>query len=214
MTASASRSPLSRRSLLAASAATGLALCESALAAPAAPGKSTEAAVLTISGPGVRGNRGPLDPVADLLLKNHGLAFDSAWTTGAHALERLPTVEITPHIEYDGQPHRLRGPLLATVLQAAGVDSAAAAAKGQWITLQAIDGYRAQLPLAQALQWSMLLATHMDGRRLGLGGLGPQWAMYDADRIADLAGKPLKERFAQAPWGLYHMGLHAQQPQG
>ena len=37
MTASASRSPLSRRSLLAASAATGLALCESALAAPAAP---------------------------------------------------------------------------------------------------------------------------------------------------------------------------------
>jgi len=74
--------------------------------------------VLTISGPGVRGNRGPLDPVADLLLKNHGLAFDSAWTTGAGALERLPTVEITPHIEYDGQPHRLRGPLLATVLQA------------------------------------------------------------------------------------------------
>ncbi|KAF1036506.1 MAG: hypothetical protein GAK34_03315 [Delftia tsuruhatensis] len=170
--------------------------------------------MLTISGPGVRGNRGPLDPVADLLLKNHGLAFDSAWTTGAGALERLPTVEITPHIEYDGQPHRLRGPLLATVLQAAGVDSAAAAAKGQWITLQAIDGYRAQLPLAQALQWRMLLATHMDGRRLGLGGLGPQWAMYDADRIADLAGKPLKERFAQAPWGLYHMGLHAQQPQG
>jgi hypothetical protein len=116
MTASASRSPLSRRSLLAASAATGLALCESALAAPAAPGKSTEATVLTISGPGVRGNRGPLDPVGDLLLKNHGLAFDTAWTTGAGALEHLPTVEITPHIEYDGQPHRLRGPLLSTVL--------------------------------------------------------------------------------------------------
>jgi len=77
-----------------------------------------------------------------------------------------------------------------------------------------IAGSRAHLPLAQALQWRMLLATHMDGRRLGLGGLGPQWAMYDADRIADLAGKPLKERFAQAPWGLYHMGLHAQQPQG
>lgn len=203
---------LSRRGLLAAATASGLALSDAAMAAPARPGGSQESAVLTVSGPGVRGNRGPLDPVRDLLLKNHGLAFDSAWTGSAATLAKLPTVEITPHIEYDGQPHRLRGPLLASLLQAAGVDSAGAVARGQWISLQAIDGYRAQLPLAQALQWRMLLVTHMDGQRLGLGGLGPQWAMYDADRIAELAGKPLKERFAQAPWGLYHVGLHAQQP--
>ena len=128
MTASASRSPLSRRSLLAASAATGLALCESALAAPP-PREKHRSRRAHHQRPRRARQPGPLDPVADLLLKNHGLAFDSAWTTGAGALERLPTVEITPHIEYDGQPHRLRGPLLATVLQAAGVDSAAAAAR-------------------------------------------------------------------------------------
>ena len=202
--------PLSRRHLL--TAAASLPLAHAAHAAPAGRSPSQQATVLTVSGPGVRGNRGPLHPVSDLLLKNQGLAFDAAWATDADALQRLPAVEITPHIEYDGQPHRLRGPLLASVLQAAGVDAAAAAAQGHWLHLQAIDGYRARLPLAQALQWRMLLATHMDGQRLGLGGLGPQWAMYDADRIPELAGKPLKERFAQAPWGLYYMGLHAQQP--
>lgn len=206
----ATPSPLSRRGLLATAAAAGLAPGLSAHAAPAGP--ATQATALTVSGPGVRGNRGALDPVRDLLLKNHGLAFEAAWTIDAQALAQLPSVEITPHIEYDGQPHRLRGPLLATVLKAAGVDSAAAAAKGQWLSLQAIDGYRTRLPLAQALQWRMLLATHMDGQRLGLGGLGPQWAMYDADRIPELASKPLKERFAQAPWGMYYMEVHAQQP--
>ncbi|WP_280187947.1 molybdopterin-dependent oxidoreductase [Delftia sp. PS-11] len=203
---------LPRRSLLAAGMAASLAVSENALAHAGRHEGAGTATVLTISGPGVRGNRGAMVPERDLLLKNHGVAFDSAWAASATALERLQAVDITPRIEYDGQPHRLRGPLLASVLQAAGVDTAAAAAQGQWLSLQAIDGYRAQMPLSQALRWRMLLALWMDGQRLALGGLGPQWAMYDADRIAELADRPLKERFAQAPWGLYHVGLHARQP--
>jgi len=51
------------------------------------------------------------------------------------------------------------------------------------------------------------LATHLDGQPLGLGGLGPQWAVYDADRIAAFKDKPLKQRFALCPWGIYHIGL-------
>ena len=206
--------PLPRRRLLAAGMAAGLAVSESAKAhAPARCGDGGAAAtVLTISGPGVRGNRGPLEPGRDLLLKNHGLSFDSAWTASATVLDQLAAETIAPHVEYDSQVHRLSGPLLATVLQAAGVDTARAATQGWWLGLQAIDGYRAQLPLSQALRWRMLLATRMDGQRLSLGGLGPQWAVYDADHIAELADRPLKERFAQAPWGLYHVGLHTRQP--
>ncbi|MDR0225707.1 MAG: molybdopterin-dependent oxidoreductase [Burkholderiaceae bacterium] len=214
----ASQGPLSRRHLLAASAATGLAWGNGQAAAAAGPATTAPAAppmqatVLTLSGPGVRGNRGALNPARDLLLSHHGLAFETARTFSAPDLERLPAADIRPRIEYDGQPHRLRGPLLATVLREAGVDADAAAAHGQWVALQALDGYRARMPLAQALQWRMLLATHMDDQRLSLGDLGPQWAMYDADRIAELGDRPLKERFAQAPWGLYHIGLHTGQP--
>jgi len=47
------------------------------------------------------------------------------------------------------------------------------------------------------------IATEMDGMPLVLGGLGPQWAIYEADTLAAFKDKPLKERFALCPWGLY-----------
>jgi hypothetical protein len=49
----------------------------------------------------------------------------------------------------------------------------------------------------------MIVATALDGVPLGLGGLGPLWAVYDADRLPDFKDTPLKERFALCPWGLY-----------
>lgn len=55
----------------------------------------------------------------------------------------------------------------------------------------------------------MILALRMDGRPLGLGGLGPQWAMYDADRLVEFKDRPLKERFGLCPWGLYHIEVKA-----
>lgn len=209
----ASHGPLSRRSLLATGTAAGLALCGEATAAITHQGRG-EATVLTISGLGVHPNRGPMNPARDLLLNNHGLGFEAARTFSAAALARLEQVQITTGIEYDDQPHRLRGPLLATVLQAAGVDAAAAARQDRWLSLQAIDGYRAQMPLAQALGWRMLVVTRMDDHPLSLGDLGPQWAMYDAAGIAELAARPVKERFAKAPWGLYHLGLQARENTG
>jgi hypothetical protein len=45
----------------------------------------------------------------------------------------------------------------------------------------------------------------MDGKPMPLGGLGPLWAIYDADNIPELAAKPLKERFVLCPWGLYQI---------
>ena len=42
---------------------------------------------------------------------------------------------------------------------------------------------------------------------MALGSLGPLWAVLDADRLPELAAKPLAERFAVCPWGLYHIGV-------
>jgi hypothetical protein len=43
-----------------------------------------------------------------------------------------------------------------------------------------------------------------------LGGLGPLWAVYDADRVPEMAGKPLPERFNACPWALYHVEVQEQ----
>ncbi len=59
------------------------------------------------------------------------------------------------------------------------------------------------MSLADARAYRMIVATTLDGRPLSVGGLGPLWAVYDADRLPAFKDKPLKERFALCPWGLY-----------
>jgi len=75
--------------------------------------------------------------------------------------------------------------------------------------LRAVDGYTVSLSLAQVRQYRVIVATHLDGQPMPLGGLGPLWAVFDADRHPDMAAKPLPERFAQCPWGLYHLDVQA-----
>lgn len=168
----------------------------------AAPSSArTGTGLLTLSGAIARSNRGPLDPALDQLLVKHGRTFDKAWEFDAAMLARLPAVTIQPTLEYDAKPHRLSGPLLASVVGAAGVAASAPVA----LTLRAIDGYAVAVSLADANRYRMIVATTLDGTAMSLGGLGPLWAVYDADRIADFADKPLKQRFALCPWGLYHI---------
>jgi hypothetical protein len=75
--------------------------------------------------------------------------------------------------------------------------------------LRAVDGYNVALSLADARSYRMIVATRIDGHPLPLGGLGPQWAVYDADRLPAFKDKPLKERFGLCPWGLYHIDVKA-----
>ena len=55
----------------------------------------------------------------------------------------------------------------------------------------------------------MIVATTLDGVPMRLGGLGPLWAVYDAGRVPPFKDKPLKERFALCPWGLYFIDVKA-----
>lgn len=189
---------MNKRGFLGAALATaGLPL----LASTSASSRRTNSgpALLTVSGTIGKGNRGPLDPVADQLMKKHGLKFNRAHTFDFAGLTALPPARISPTLEYDGKPHALNGPLLADVLHAAGVTGATK------VLLRAIDGYAAQLSMDDIRKYRMLVATHLDGQPMALGGLGPLWAVYDADRIPELAARPLNERFGVCPWGLYHI---------
>lgn len=176
------------------------------LAAPAGglPGaRQAGPTLLTLSGEVAHPNRGRLDPALDQLLAKHGVRFERARSFTYADLAALPAVEIRPTLEYDARPHRLRGPLLSHLLDIAGADRSA----GVTLSLRALDGYTVELGFTELRQRAVIVATHIDGVPLPLGGLGPLWAVFDPATQAGLAARPLPERFAQCPWGLY--SVHA-----
>ena len=184
----------------------GATLAAGALPAIAAPAsKPGGPALLTITGAIGRSNRGPLDPVRDQMMFKQKLAFTRACALDFAAIAALPAQTIRPTLEYDGKPHTLRGPLLADVLALAG----ARPGDDSKLLLRAVDGYAAAVPMGQLRAWKFIVATHLDGQPMALGGLGPLWAVYDADRVPEMAARPVKERFGTCPWALYHIDVQA-----
>lgn len=182
-----------------ASAATGLAVMPAQ--AQHAPASVRGPVLLTVSGRIGAGNRGPIDAALDQMMAKQKLAFTKAHVFDFAALTAMPAVSIKPTLEYDGQPHVLKGPLLVDVARACGVKMGEKTA----FFLRAVDGYAAQIAAAESTRRRFIIATHLDGRPMALGGLGPLWAVYDADRFADMAARPVNERFGSCPWATYHI---------
>ena len=183
-----------------ATAAAGAALPFAASAQPAKGHRSP--VLLTVTGAITRTNRGPIDRVLDQMMAKQKLSFDKAHAFDFAALHMLPSVAIKPTLEYDNKHHVLRGPLLSTVLDACG-------AKGSKIVMRAVDGYAPTIGIDEAHKYRFIIATHLDKHPMPLGGLGPLWAIYDADRFPEMTAKPVDQRFANCPWGLYHIDVQA-----
>lgn len=183
------------------SAALAVAVPVASSAAPAARGP----ALLTVTGAIARANRGPFDPALDQMMHKQQVQFDRAWAFDFAELAALPARTIRPTLEYDAKPHELRGPLLLDVLAHAGAQVGDASK----FLLRAVDGYAVELSARQARSLGFIVATHLDGRPMPLGGLGPLWAVYDADRVPEMAAKPLAARFGNCPWALYHVAVQA-----
>lgn len=191
---------------LATTAAAGSVLLPSvARAAGAARGPAAGPALLTVTGAVGHVNRGPFDPALDQMMHKQKLAFTKAHAFDFAALAALPALTIKPTLEYDAKVHALRGPLLLDVLKAAG----ATLRDDTQLVLRAVDGYAVTLGVAQARSQAFIVATHLDGQPMALGGLGPLWAVYDADRVPAMAAKPVAERFGSCPWALYHIEIPA-----
>ena len=196
---------MNKRDFVAAGVGMAGLLARSGSGQAAPPAKATHPTagpmLLTLSGAITQPNRGALDPAIDQMMGKHGIRFNSAHALDAAALQRMAAVTIRPTLEYDSKPRTLKGPLLTTVLAAAGVTAGSAV----HLLLRAVDGYTVAVSLADAQAWRMIVATHIDGQPMALGGLGPQWAVYDADVLPAFKDKPVKERFGVCPWGLYHI---------
>lgn len=157
--------------------------------------------LLTLTGAIGAGNRGALDPALDQMMAKQKLQFNRAHTFDFAALNALPQTTIKPTLEYDNKQHVLSGPLLADVVNAAGAGPDAASD----VLLRAVDGYAVQVALADIRKYRFIVATHLDGKPIPLGGLGPLWAVYEADSFPDIMEKPISARFALCPWGMYHI---------
>ncbi len=193
---------MNKRDFLAAAVAGGASLPMLARADNAAKGLRGPA-LLTVTGAISKTNRGALDPVLDQMMAKQKLAFDKAYAFDYAALAAMPATTIKPTVEYDKKVHTLAGPLLADVLKAAG------APENGKLAMRAVDGYAPAISMADARKYRYIVATQLDGKPMPLGGLGPLWAVYDADRFPEMMAKPIDQRFALCPWGLYHIEVQA-----
>jgi len=193
---------MKKRQFLGSAALAGIAAVTATSSARAA-GATAGPALLTITGAVGKTNRGKLDPVKDQMMHKQKVAFERAYAFDFAAIAALPAVTIKPTLEYDGKPHTLSGPLLLDVVKAAG----ARLNDDSKLLLRAVDGYVAGVTVAQARAQRYIVATHLDGATMPLGGLGPLWAIYDADKVPAMAAKPLPERFGACPWALYHIEI-------
>jgi hypothetical protein len=191
-----------RRQFLSLTALGALAAPSLATAAPAAFRSPT---LLTVSGLIGKGNRGPINKIQDQMMVKQKVSFNTAHAFDFAAITALPAVTIEPTLEYDGARHILKGPLLIDVLKSCGVK----VQDGMVVFLRAVDGYAAQVSVADAIKYRFIVATHLDGHPMALGGLGPLWAVFDADRFADMTAKSLPDRFAWCPWATYHIEVKA-----
>jgi hypothetical protein len=191
---------MKKRHFLSVAALSGAGL---SLSTQAEAAKAKSPTLLTVTGAIGKGNRGPMDTALDQMMAKQKIGFDRAHTFDFGALMALPAVAIKPTLEYDKKVHTLKGPLLSDVLKAAGANPA----DGITLTMRAVDGYSPTITMADVRKYRFVVATHLDGRPMPLGGLGPLWAIYDADRFPDMAAKKVTERFALCPWALYHIDV-------
>lgn len=157
--------------------------------------------LLTVSGLIGTGNRGAMDPALDQMMVKHKVSFSKAHAFDFAALTSMPAVTLKPTLEYDNKQHVLRGPLLMDVMKACGVNATDKTA----LLVRAVDGYAVLIAVPEATQRGFVVATHLDDRPMALGGLGPLWAVYDADKFPDMLAKPVTQRFALCPWATYHI---------
>ena len=166
-----------------------------------APKTASGPILLTVSGLIGPGNRGPLDSALDQMMVKQKVAFSKAQAFDFRTLTALPAVTIKPTLEYDNKHHVLTGPLLMAVMKECGVK----ANDKTVLLVRAVDGYAVQILATAAAMRRFIIATHLDGNPMALGGLGPLWTVFDADRFPDMTAKPVTERFGLCPWATYHI---------
>ena len=117
--------------------------------------------VLSLSGRLRQPNRGAL------------AAFDMAM------LERLPQASFTTRTPWYAQARRFTGPLLRDLLSAAG-------SHATLLTAAALNGYRVDIPVDDAIRYDLLVARLLDDKPMTVRDKGPLFIIYPFDQHPSL----------------------------
>jgi hypothetical protein len=104
-------------------------------------------------------------------------------------LEALPQHSFTTSTPWFKEPRRFSGPLLRDVLAASG-------AKGTGLRAVALNDYKVEIPVDDALRHKVLMATRLDGQPMPVREKGPLFIIYPYDESADLRSERYYSRSA------------------
>jgi hypothetical protein len=174
------------RSLLAATAALAL-----GVALPAWAGGPV---MLTVTGSVAEPNRGAVDPDYDKLFAFNDTSFDTAMEFDLDALAALPQTTVRADFPKGGPIVEFTGVRIEDLAAAAGAD-------GETVTVQAIDGYAVDVPMAEMVAKGAVVALSRDGKPLGIGNFGPAQIVFPRADRSDLADMPDDWWI----WQIYHI---------
>lgn len=105
----------------------------------------------------------------------------------AAMLASLPRRTITTATPWYDQPRTFEGPLLRDLLTAVG-------ASGKTLRVEALNDYAADVPFADALAYSVVIADRIDGKPIPVRERGPLFIIYPFDQVPALKTEQYYQR--------------------
>lgn len=136
--------------------------------------------ILTVTGDIGLPTRAGSTEEMDKFFHFHDVEFEKAAQFDVAALLALPQTTIRADFPKDGPEYTFEGPLLQDVLEAV-------AANGQTVSISALDGYTAEIPLEEAYAAGAVVALKRDGIPFAIGDFGPTHLVFPRAERSDLA---------------------------
>jgi hypothetical protein len=99
----------------------------------------------------------------------------------------LSTRTIETRTPWHQQPGRFEGPLVRTVLEAAG-------ARGDRVRVHALNDFEAQIPVEDFHEYDVLLAMRHEGQPMAIRDFGPLFVLYPFDHQPELNNETIRFR--------------------
>lgn len=123
---------------------------------------------------------GPVLAGAMLIVNNPTLGPDATKEFSRAELKEMTQTSYRTSTEWtDGSPE-FSGPLARDVIASVGVGDATVA------VMTAANDYAIEVPIHELMEYDVILATSVDGKRLSLRDKGPIWVMYPRDQHKEL----------------------------
>ncbi|KAF0675050.1 molybdopterin-dependent oxidoreductase [Profundibacterium mesophilum] len=104
------------------------------------------------------------------------------------ALSQLETIEVVTDNDYVSEVTRFTGPLLRDMFTDPPLD------RDDELHLTALNDYTVVIPASDAIDYDVILATHIDGKPMSVRSKGPIWVIYPMSDHSELSEASYNDR--------------------